>query len=97
MLLKTYTSLYQKKDHKAKDALPKPTVAQTLSVELSKVHQPTGGQIRMQTLLADRYGLSIESLLRFEKLMLDHSSFKYLPIVERFNKRPTQKLKQHQR
>ncbi|MGR8823236.1 hypothetical protein [Leuconostoc citreum] len=95
MLLKTYISIYQKDDHKAKDALPKPKLAQKLSVELSKVHQPMVSQIRMQTLLADRYGLSIASLLRFEALILDHRSFKYVPIVDRINKRPTQIFQQH--
>ncbi|MGR8808924.1 hypothetical protein [Leuconostoc citreum] len=87
MLLKTYISIYQKDNHKAADALPKPTVAQKLSVDLNKLYSPKLGQIRTQALLADRYGLSISGLMRFEALMLDRRYSQYLPIVTHYNQR----------
>ncbi|WP_349535076.1 hypothetical protein [Leuconostoc citreum] len=97
MLLKTYINIYQKDDHKANDALPQPTLAQKLSVELNKIYKPTTGEIRTQALLADRYGMSVAALLRFQTLMLDHNHFKYLPIVEKLDKKPANKTKQYHR
>ncbi|WP_349549749.1 MULTISPECIES: hypothetical protein [Leuconostoc] len=75
-----YQYMYNKDDHRRKDALPKPLIAKRLAAELNRRHQPNQTTIRSQLLLTQLFGISMASLVRFQHLITNQKLHKYMTL-----------------
>ena len=75
-----YTKLYRQDNHHRKDALPTPLKAKRIANELQRRHPPGQTTIRSQVLLAQMFGISTQSLIRFETIMANDRLHKYMSL-----------------
>ncbi|MGQ2284460.1 hypothetical protein [Leuconostoc pseudomesenteroides] len=76
-----YTKLYRRDNHNRKDALPTPLKAKKIANELSKRHTPGVTTVRSQILLAQMFGISTQTLIRFQKITANDHLHKYMTLT----------------